>query len=62
MVHVKNIYIYIPGWASLAVLWLRLGASTSGGAGLISGQETKIPHAAQHRQNIKKILILFLLP
>ena len=30
---------------SLTVQWLRLCASTAGGAGLIHGQGTKIPHA-----------------
>ena len=33
--------------ASLVVQWLRLCTSTAGGAGLISGQRTKIPRAAQ---------------
>ena len=32
---------------SLVVQWLRLHAPTAGGAGLIPGQGTKIPHAAQ---------------
>ena len=31
---------------SLAVQWLRLGASTAGGVGLIPGRGTKIPHVA----------------
>ena len=39
---------------SLAVQWLRLLASTAGGKGLIPGQETKIPQAMQHGQNVKK--------
>ena len=34
--------------ASLAVQQLGLAASTAGGAGLIPGQGTKIPHAVQH--------------
>lgn len=34
-----------PG-TSLAVLWLRLCASITGGGGSISGHGTKIPHAA----------------
>ena len=32
---------------SLAVQWLRLSTSIAGGAGLIPGQGTKIPHAAR---------------
>ena len=32
---------------SLAVQWLRLHASTAGGAGSIPGWGTKIPHAGQ---------------
>ena len=39
---------------SLAVQWLRLRTSTAGGAGLISGQGTKIPHAAWRGQKKKK--------
>ena len=39
---------------SLAVQWLRLCTSNSGGTGLIRGQGTKIPYAAQHSQRIKK--------
>ena len=35
-------------------LWLRLFASTSQGMGLIAGQGTKIPHAAQHGPKSKK--------
>ena len=38
---------------SLAVQWLRLHTSNAGGAGLIPGRGTKIPHAAQHTQKIK---------
>ena len=41
---------------SLAVQWLRLHASTSGGAGLIPGRGTRIPHAAQSGQKKKKKL------
>jgi len=33
-------------WTSLAVQGLRFHASNAGGAGLIHGQRTKIPHAA----------------
>ena len=43
------------GWTSLAVQCLRLHASTAGGAGLIPGRGTKIPHAAQSGQKNKKI-------
>ena len=39
---------------SLVVQWLRLQASTAGGMGLILGQGTKILHASQCSQNIKK--------
>ena len=39
---------------SLAVLWLRLCASTAGGTGLIPGQGTKIPHATWCSQKQKK--------
>ena len=35
----------------LAVEWLRLYASTVGGAGSIPGQGTKISHATRHGQN-----------
>ena len=35
---------------SLAVQGLRLCASNAGGAGLIPGRGTKIPHAARHGQ------------
>ena len=37
---------------SLAVQWLRLCASTAGGAGSIPGRGTKIPHAAGHSRKI----------
>ena len=33
---------------------LRFCAANAGGLGLISGQETKISHAAWHRQKIEK--------
>ena len=39
---------------SLLVQWLRLCASSVGGPGSTPGQGTKISHAAQHRQKIKK--------
>ena len=39
---------------SLAVQWLRLCASTAGGAGSIPGHGTKILHAMQHGQNQTK--------
>ena len=35
---------------SLAVQWLGFGASITGGMGLISGQGTKIPRAAQSKK------------
>ena len=35
----------VGGGTSLAVKWLRLGAFTAGGMGLIPGQGTKIPQA-----------------
>ena len=38
---------------SLAVQWLRLCASSAGGAGSIPGRGTKIPHAVQHGQILK---------
>ena len=34
--------------------WLRFHPSDAGGAGLISGQATKIPHAIWSSQNKKK--------
>ena len=36
-----------PEGTSLVVQWLRLHGSNAGGAGLIPGQGTKIPHAVQ---------------
>ena len=42
-----------PG-ISLVVQWLRLCASNAGGAGLIPGWGTKIPHAVQCSQKEKK--------
>ena len=38
---------------SLVVQWLGLRASTAGGAVMIPGQGTKIPHAASHNQKKK---------
>lgn len=32
-------------WTALEAQWLRLGASNIGGTSLISGRETRIPHA-----------------
>ena len=39
---------------SLAVQWLRLCTSNAGGAGLIPGWGTKIPHATWYGQKLKK--------
>ena len=39
---------------SPAVRWLRLCASTAGGAGLIPGRGTKIPLAKRHSQKVQK--------
>ena len=39
---------------SLVIQWLRLFTSTAGGAGSIPGQGTKILHAVQHGQEIKR--------
>ena len=47
---------------SLGVQWLRLCASTAGDAGLIPGRGTKIPHAMQRGQKIKKTKHLTELP
>ena len=44
------------GWTSLVVQWLGLNTSNARGKGLIPDPGTKIPHAAQHGQKIKKIL------
>ena len=44
----------MPRGTSLAVQWLRLHASTAGGAGSIPGRGTKIPHAAWHSQKNEK--------
>ena len=47
--------IYLSsGGTSLAVQWLRIRASTAGGAGSIPGQGTKIPRATEHSQKRKK--------
>ena len=40
--------IYVDTGTSLAVEWLSLCASNTGGKGLIPGQGTKIPHDAWH--------------
>ena len=39
---------------SLAVQWLRLHASNAGGAGLIPGQGTQIPHTSRSSQKKKE--------
>ena len=41
--------------AFLVVRWLRLHTSNADGVGSIPGQETKIPHAKQCSQRIKKL-------
>ena len=51
---VTLIKIPSPG-TSLAVQWLRLRASSAGGAGSIPGQGTRIPHAAWRGKKKKKI-------
>ena len=40
--------------SSLVVQWLRLHAFTVGGTSSIPGHRTKIPHAAQWSQKLKK--------
>ena len=44
----------LPVWTSLAVQWLRLCCPNAGGTGSISGQGTKILHAAQLGQKTRK--------
>ena len=39
---------------SLEVQWLRFCASNAGGMGLIPGQGTEVPHAAECGQKLKK--------
>ena len=39
---------------SLAVQWLGLHASTTGGMGLIPSRRTKIPHAVRSKETTKK--------
>ena len=39
---------------SLEVQWLRVHTANAGGVGLILGRGTKILHAVQHGQKIKK--------
>ena len=43
---------------SLVVQWLRLFTSTAGGAGLVPGWGTKIPHALQPRKKVPLIMFL----
>ena len=52
----KQIELEIVFQNSLAVQWLRLGAFTAVGSGLIPGWETKIPPARQgsHKKKKKK--------
>ena len=40
----------------LAVQWLRFCPSSAGGAGSISGQGTKIPHATQQEKKKKRVI------
>ena len=47
-IHIEN-----PG-TSLAVLWLRLHASTTGGTGLTLVGEFEIPHTKHHSKKKKK--------
>ena len=48
--------------SSLAVQWLRLHASTSGDAGSIPDQGTKIPHTRQHDKKKKSVSYKVSLP
>ena len=45
---------------SLVFQWLRLCTSNVGNAGLIPGQESKIPHASWHDQKINNLKKKFL--
>ena len=54
--HLKESYL----GNSLEVQCLGLHTSTAGGMGLIPGQETKIPHAMWHGQNIIIIIIIII--
>ena len=45
---------YQDGGLPLAVQWLRCQASNAGGAGLILGGGTKIPHVSQDGQKVIK--------
>ena len=48
----------LPRWSS----WLRLCTSNAGGVGSIPGRGTKIPHATQCGQNLKKKIFFKLQP
>ena len=50
----KIIYNHLTMEISLVIQWLRLHVSTLGDRGSIPGQETKIPHALQCSQQLKK--------
>ena len=50
--------LFFKGGTSLVVQWLRLRAATAGGAGVIPGWGTKIPHAVWHGQGKRAILKL----
>ena len=45
---------FMKSGTSLAVQWSRLGTSTAGGAGSITGWGNKIPHASQARKKFMK--------
>ena len=48
---VSRFKVFLLG-TSLAVQWLRLCTSTTGGVGSIPSRGTKIPHATQRGQNV----------
>ena len=52
-----GVYVIVIG-TSLVVQWLRLHASTAGGAGSIPGWGTKIPHALWYGKKKKKVTVI----